>query len=194
MLYHIVKSLIKPFLIIFYRVRVKGIENIPENDGCILCSNHNHWLDPVVVACFTKRQVHYMAKKELFKNKLLGYLIKKVGTFPVNRGAADISAIKKAIKLVKSNKVLGIFPEGTRVKVGSSIPAEPGIAMIGVKGKSKIVPIGISSTYKLGAPLIVNIGQPITLEEYYGKKNNIEDFKKISENIMAEVRQLIMNT
>ncbi|MCR1898062.1 1-acyl-sn-glycerol-3-phosphate acyltransferase [Irregularibacter muris] len=191
MLYRIVKSAIKPFLKLFYKIEVKGLENIPQDGGCIVCSNHYHWLDPIMVACFTNRQVHYMAKKELFKNKFLNNFLKRIGAFPVNRGAADISAIKNALRIVKENKVLGIFPEGTRVKSKDQLPAEPGIAMIGIKGKATIVPIGISGNYTFRSSVTMNVGQPISLEKYYGKKSSIKEFESISEEIMVEVRNLI---
>src|SRR5699024_8711749 len=69
-LYSVVKNILKPFLKVLLGVKVTGIENIPKESGCIVCSNHYHWLDPVIVACFTKRQIHFMAKKELYKNSI----------------------------------------------------------------------------------------------------------------------------
>lgn len=192
MLYYIVKILLKFMLRLFFKVKVKGEENIPKDIGLIVCSNHYHWLDPVVVACFFNRKISFMAKKELFDNKFFAFLLKKIYAFPVNRQAADISAIKNALKTVKSNKVLGMFPEGTRVKLGDNINAEPGIAMIGIKGKAQVIPIGISGNYKFRSKLFINIGQPISLEKYYGKKLNIKEFEDISEDIMTKVRDLII--
>lgn len=192
MLYTIVKNILKLALKLVFRVKVNGQENIPKEIGLIVCSNHYHWLDPIAVACFFNRKVCFMAKRELFTNKYFGYFLRKVNAFPVNRETADISAIKNAIKIVKSKRVLGMFPEGTRVKSGARIQAEPGIAMIGIKGKAQIVPIGISGSYKFRSKLLINIGQPIILEQYYGKKISIEEFENISEGIMTEVRELII--
>jgi len=191
-LYNIVRNTLKLVLKLLFKIEVKGKENIPKEIGLIVCSNHYHWLDPIAVACFFNRQVCFMAKKELFRNRIFGYLLRKIYAFPVNRETADISAIKNAIKIVKSNRVLGMFPEGTRVKTGESINAEPGIAMIGVKGKAQIVPIGISGSYKFRSKLLINIGQTISLEQHYGKKISIDEFEEISEYIMTEVRQLII--
>lgn len=191
-MYSIIKNLCKIILLILYRIEVYGGENIPKDKGCIVCANHYHWLDPVIVACFFNRPVHFMAKTELFENKIFGFILKRINAFPVNREKADITAIKNAIKIVKAKKVLGIFPEGTRVKQGGKMNVEPGIAMIGIKGKAEIMPIGISGNYKAGSKLKVNMGQPILLEDHYGKKLNTEEFTTISENIMLEVRKLIM--
>src|SRR5690554_6997614 len=96
-MYSIVKNLCKFILLILYRIEVCGGENIPKDRGCIVCSNHYHWLDPVAVACFFNREVHFMAKKELFKIKLFGFILKKIHAFPVDRESADITAIKNAI-------------------------------------------------------------------------------------------------
>lgn len=190
-MYGIAQFFCKIILMILYRIKVYGGENIPEGRGCIVCSNHYHWLDPVVVACFFKRPIHFMAKKELFKNKLFSSILRKLNAFPVDRQAADITAIKNAIKIVKNERVLGIFPEGTRVKEGKKSKVEPGIAMIGIKGKALIIPIGISGNYKFGSRLRVNIGHPIPLDDYYGKKLSTAEFSEISESIMSEVRKLI---
>ncbi|SJZ34102.1 lysophospholipid acyltransferase family protein [Garciella nitratireducens] len=190
MLYSIVKSILKPILKIFYRVEVRGKEHFPEKTGYIICSNHTHNLDPLVVACFMDFPIYYMAKKELFQNKLISYFLKKFKAFPVDRQKPDIAAIKTAIKVLKNNKVLGIFPEGTRVKSGEVSRAEPGIAMIAIKAKVKIIPIGISGGYKLGRKVLLNCGQPISLEKYYGKKLSIKEYKEISQNIMKEIKKL----
>ena len=99
MLYSLAKGLFKIILILLYKINIEGEENIPQENGIVVCSNHYHWLDPIVVACFLNRKVHFMAKKELFNNKFFGGLLKKVHAFPVNRGAADITAIKTALGL-----------------------------------------------------------------------------------------------
>lgn len=190
MIYSIVKGILKPILKLLYRVEVKGKENFPQETGYIICSNHTHNLDPFIVACFMNPQIHYIAKKELFKNRLIAYFLKKFNAFPVDRQKADISAIKTAIKILKGNEILGIFPEGTRMKTGEIGHAEPGIAMIAIKAKAQVIPIGISGGYKIGKKVLLNCGQPINLEKYYGKKLNIEEYQSISEVIMDEVRKL----
>lgn len=194
MIYSIAKTVVKFVLKILYKVEVKGLENLPKETGAIICSNHTNNFDPLIVACFVNRPIHYMAKKELFKNKFIKYFLRKVNAFPVNRERADISAIKYAIKVVKNNNVLGIFPEGTRVKAGETRKAEPGIAMIAIKGKVVVIPVGIIGEYKLRERIVLNIGQPIHLDEYYRKKLNIDEYKLISENIMTDIRRLMIET
>ena len=85
-LYRVVVTIIRPFVRILYRLKVIGLENIPEKNGVIICPNHTSNADPVVLAVSLKRQVYFMAKAELFKNKILRKLFKMVGAFPVERG------------------------------------------------------------------------------------------------------------
>lgn len=192
MIYSIGKIGIKLILKVFYQIEVKGLENLPQERGIIICSNHTNNLDPLMVACFVNRPIHYMAKKELFKNKFITYILRKVNAFPVDRGKADISAIKHALKIVKQGNVLGIFPEGTRTKIEGTSKAEPGIAMIAIKGKVEVIPVGIIGKYKIGQKIVLNIGQPICLEEYYGKKLDIDEYRFISEKIMGDIKNLIL--
>ena len=99
-----------------YRVRVIGAENLPAEGGCLLCSNHTSMRDVVVLAAALPRQPRYMAKKELFKIPLLSQLIRALGAFPVDRGGADVSSIKKSIAMIEGGEVVSLFPQGHRVK------------------------------------------------------------------------------
>ena len=188
MLYYIVKILLKFMLRLFFKVKVKGEENIPKDIGLIVCSNHYHWLDPVVVACFFNRKISFMAKKELFDNKFFAFLLKKIYAFPVNRQAADISAIKNALKTVKSNKVLGMFPEGTRVKGNEFGEAKAGLALFAIKGKANVVPISIITNYKIFSKVTIYIDKPISFEEYYKQKLSTEDYERLSQDVLEVIK------
>ena len=96
-----------------WRVSFEGVENIPET-GCILVCNHTSFSDVLVLEATSTRQVFFMGKAELFKIPLLKQLITALGAFPVNRGGADITSIKRTISEIHSGKVVGIFPQGTR--------------------------------------------------------------------------------
>ncbi len=110
----VLKFLINVVLSIFYRFKTEGMENIPEQGGAIICSNHPGTTDMFFIACRVKRLIHYMAKEELFSNKIMKYLMNIAGAFPVRRGSGDIESIKTAIGILKAGKLLGILPEGTR--------------------------------------------------------------------------------
>lgn len=175
---------------IIFRIEIKNADRIPQEGKLIICGNHISLLDPVMVAIASPRQISYMAKKELFKYKLLNKVFRSLGAFPVDRSRGDISAIKNSLKILKEDKVLGIFPEGTRVKEKDVSSAKAGISMIAVKAKSPVLPIYIDTKYKLFGKVKVIVGEPIFLDEYYGQKLTNEAYKDISIDIMDKLYKL----
>lgn len=131
---------------IWLRWEVSGRENIPEDGPVVIAANHLSLLDPPVLGAAATRKVHFMAKSELFKPAWFGALIRKLGAFPVRRGAMDRDAIKTGLTILKENKVLAVFPEGTRSKTGELGRAGGGAFMMAVKRKAKIVPAYIYGT------------------------------------------------
>ena len=178
MLYRICKGILKPFFYFFYNVKVEGYENLPKGGPLVICANHTSAIDPIILAVAMPYTIFSMAKAELFKNKLFGYFLTKIGVFPVKRGEADIKSIKNCLRILKENKIMGMFPEGTRNKTGE-LRAEPGVAMIAVRAQANVLPVAIISNYKLFNRTIVKIGQPINLEQYYGQKLQNEDYQNI---------------
>ncbi len=160
--------------------------------GCIVYSNHISLLDPIVVGCFTRRPIRFMAKEELFRNRLFGFvLFRLLGAFPVNRGKSDIAAIKNAIRLLKNGEVLGMFPEGTRSRTGEMLDAEPGLSMIAVRAKVPVVPVALITKYKLFGLLTVKIGDPVLLGSYYDRKLTMNEHKDISNELMTKVKEML---
>lgn len=131
---------------IWLRWEVFGKENIPAEGPVVIAANHLSLLDPPVLGAAATRKVHFMAKSELFKPAWFGALIRKLGAFPVRRGAMDRDAIKTGLTILKENKVLAVFPEGTRSKTGELGRAGGGAFMMAVKCKAKIVPAYIYGT------------------------------------------------
>lgn len=190
MFYKVVRSLLGFFLKLFYRFKVTGLENIPMNDRLVICANHRSNWDPVLISIAFPRQVHWMAKKELFRNKILSFIIYRLESFPVDRQDTDITAIKNALRVLKNEKVLGIFPEGTRVDSVDLNNAKAGTALLAIKAQSKVLPIYIGSTYKLFGKVNINIGKPIDLSDKYNKKLNNEEYLDISKNILELIYAL----
>lgn len=141
------------------RWQVTGQENIPAEGPLIVMANHVSHLDPPAVGCALTRQVHFMAKKELFINPVVSWVFHKIGTFPVKRGKPDRSALKKALSILKEKCVLGIFPEGGTNRSGKLLDARPGAVMIAHRSGAPVLPVGIN--YENG--MRVSIGEPITL-------------------------------
>jgi len=99
---------------IVYRVKIEGIENVPKNSACIICGNHVHALDAPALIVSTSREIRFMAKQELWKSVGFKFMAWIFEVFPVARGQKDTEAIKTSMKILKSNEILGMYPEGTR--------------------------------------------------------------------------------
>lgn len=162
-----------PFALL-YPTRVKGKENLKElkKKPAIFAMNHKSNMDAVLLALNTWEKKYYLAKKELFKNKFVGGILKRLGAVKIDRDGTDLGAIKNCLKILKSNKKLLIFPEGTRVKGKDMTMGEVkhGTAMFAIKAKVPIVPIYISRKPKAFHKTVITYGKPFTLEEFYGKK------------------------
>ncbi|MBR1493785.1 MAG: lysophospholipid acyltransferase family protein [Succiniclasticum sp.] len=131
---------------LWLRWEVFGRENIPADGPVVIACNHLSLLDPPVLGAAATRQVHFMAKSELFRPSWFGAIIRKLGAFPVRRGAMDRDAIKTGLTILKEKKVLAVFPEGTRSKTGELGRTGGGAFMMAVKMKAKIVPAYIYGT------------------------------------------------
>ena len=155
------KKISKLFLNCIYKIKIEGKENIPKEQGYLICSNHIHAFDPILINTCTKHQISYMAKKELFKIPILDLFLKSSGAFPVDRGHSDLNSIKKAIEILKNKKVLSIFPEGTRHKDGKFKDIKHGAAFVAIESETKILPVRIIGNYKPFSKITVRIGKPI---------------------------------
>lgn len=160
MSYSIFRAILKFLYRLLFRIEAYGQENIPAQGSVILASNHISLLDPPSVGILIDRKVRFMAKEELFKVPVLGFLIKSFGAFPVKRGLG-LDAIKSAIKLLRQEEVMGIFPEGTRRKEGASDEAKKGTAMIALRSNAAVVPVAIVYPYKLFRKQKIVYGTPI---------------------------------
>ena len=177
---------------IFYRVNISGTEHIPQNGAFILCSNHIHSFDPAVLAIGMDRQLRFMAKKELFRNRILGRLFLAVGAFPVDREAADISSYRSAMQALKSGMGLLVFSQGTRMQKLNIKGAKGGVALFAVKSRAPIVPAGISGSYRAFSRLNVRFGPAITLDNYYDGPLKADRIEEIMSEVMSEVEKLVI--
>ncbi len=188
--YKICKGICNVLFRIIFKFQVIGKEKIPAEGKIIMCANHINILDPITLAIAVPRPIRFMAKKELFKNKFLRWFIEKLGAFPVDREGSDLSAIRNSMKILRNEEILGIFPEGTRVKKPDIKNAKPGIALIAIKAQAPIIPIYIESEYKPFRKILVRIGDPIKVDKYHKQKMTTEDYKKLSEYIMHSIYSL----
>lgn len=190
MFYKIATAICKFCLFFVYRVKCVGKENIPKEGGCILALNHRSNLDVVLMGMTCPRQIKFMAKSELFKNKLFGGLIKSLGAFPVHRDKGDIGAIKSALSKLADGETVLMFPEGRRVKDEKTAKAKPGAVMLAVRAQVPILPAYISGKIGFWQKITVTYGKPIYFTEYYGTKPNVETLQELSDEMMATIRSL----
>lgn len=189
MLYAVVKVILRAFLALVFRIKTCGRENVIDG-GAVVAANHRSNWDALLVAATCPRSLTFMGKKELFNNKLIGFFLKKLGAFPVNRGRGDIGAVKTALTILKNDKLMIMFPEGTRVKKGEKSEAKPGVVMIASHARVPIIPVNISGGFRLWSKITVTYGSPIYLDEYYEDKLTIEKMQELTDSIMDKIRTL----
>ncbi len=161
-IYSFLKPIYTILLIILFRPKVIGKENIPEDGPIIFAGNHKHAVDPTMVMMSTSRLVHFMAKEELFKG-LHGWAFKNMGLIKVRRGKSNPQAIVDAEDVLNNGGTIGIFPEGTRNKGEEELlKFRTGTVRLAQKTNTLIVPFGIKNKYKLfRKSVILEFGKPI---------------------------------
>jgi 1-acyl-sn-glycerol-3-phosphate acyltransferase len=189
-LYHVGKLVVRIVFFFTFRIRAAGKENIPKDGGAILAVNHRSNWDVIVAGLTCPRTLRFMAKAELFENKLFGTLIKHLGAFPVHRGQGDIGAIRAALKKLREHHVMLMFPEGHRMRRQGRVKAKPGVAMLAIQAKVPVIPVYLSGEYKWMHRITARYGEPITFEEYYGKKPEPETLQNLSDGILDSIYQL----
>lgn len=183
------------YIKLFYPTKVIGKKNLPKKQGYVLTSNHYSNLDVFLIDTSLGRKVRYLAKKELFKNKLAGWYLKKLGGYPVDREKADIGAFKFAVNTLKNNKILGIFPEGTRNKGADDAGLQDiksGAITFASKTGSKIVPMMIYRRARFLRKNYIVIGEPFEIVAENTKKlthEETEENAKILKETMTKLRE-----
>ena len=163
---------------VLFRPEIYGKENIPKEGGYILAANHLSFWDPIFVGAFlTERKINFMAKAELFRFKPFGALISACGAMPVNRGTKDASAVLNTVELLKSGNVLGIFPEGTRVRKGKKSNPKKGTVRMAQMAAVPIIPIHLDTKYTVFKKAKMVIGKPI----YIGSDEKLSEGELLSE-------------
>ncbi len=193
MFYRIIKATVKPFFMFFCGVRRIDKEAFKYDGKMIVISNHLSNWDPVFMHLAVKPKVRFMAKKELFKNFFLRWIITGFGAFPVDRGRGDMSSIKSAFKLLKNGETLGMFPEGTRSKSGEIIAFHPGVAMIALRTDTKVLPIYVSKKIGLFSGAKMVAGKPIDikkeLEASLSDTSSVKEATKLIRRKLIELKE-----
>ena len=184
-----------PFFSLVHPCRLVGRERLP-SEGGLFCANHTGMSDPLclIVALGPKWNLHVMAKAELMRVPLLGWILKQAGIFGVERGKSDVGAIKTAMKYLKSKESVLMFPEGTRIKNGvdkdgNESEAKAGAAMLAVRTGAPLIPVYIPEKKRWFRVTNVVIGEPY-LPQVESRKGSAEEYQIIAEDLMNRIRAL----
>jgi 1-acyl-sn-glycerol-3-phosphate acyltransferase len=134
---------------LFARLEVVGTENVPAEGPVVLICNHSHLVDPPLVGSLSPRDVHTMAKRELFETPLIGWIFWAVGAFPVRRFSGDLGALRVARNYLRDGRVVLMYPEGTRNHGRGLKPALPGAAMVALLANAPVVPVAIEGSHAI---------------------------------------------
>ena len=195
-LYRFAYSFLTPLWRFAFRMKVRGSENIPPTGPVLLASNHRSNLDPFFVGVSFPRQVHFMAKAELWKVKVLGGLIDMLGSFPVKRGEADRTAVNRALEMLGGGAVVGMFPEGRRQRGGSLGEMHPGVSLLSLREGVVTVPMVLDGTERVvrkGLPrfprVTVTFGPPLELPS--GGLPRSERARVLTERLVEAFQKLL---
>jgi len=141
---------------LFLGLKIIGRDNIPPKGGAVVACNHFSTLDPPIVGVSVPREIHFMAKRELFDSRAGRLLMLGLRAFPVNRGGSDTSAIRTALRKLRSGLAIGIFIQGTR-SAGSN-PALDGAAFLALRSGAALVPTAV---WREGRKYVVSFGAPL---------------------------------
>jgi len=168
--YSFFRALIELFCRLYFRLEVKGRENIPSSGAFIVSPIHRSYLDTPVLGAMTNKRMRYMGKESLWTNKPLGWFLTTVGGFPVQRGTADREALNAALTVVQRGEPLVMFPEGTRQSGPVICDVFDGPAYVSCRTGAPILPVGLGGTesampkgkkFIRPVKMVIIVGEPI---------------------------------
>jgi 1-acyl-sn-glycerol-3-phosphate acyltransferase len=196
LLYHAFKwSVVSPMLHVYFRVRIYGTENVPQQGQLVVVSNHASDFDPLILSSCVGRPVAYMAKEELFKVPVLKQAITLYGAYPVKRGAGDRSAIRAALTSLSSGWATGVFLQGTRTPDARITDPKLGAALIAAKAGAPLLPVSLWGTELIltpgspiprRVPVTVRIGESIDAP----KSTNREELEALTQQCAATINAM----
>lgn len=183
----IVRTAIRLYFIVVYRVKVIGTENIPKDktQPLIYCGNHRTYADPPLIVVTAKRHVRFLAKEELRKNPLFAFLGVVFDGIYVKRDSKDVTALKTTLKALKDGESIALFPEGTRNGMEKGEKAKDGAAFFAVRTGAKVIPVGISGGEKPFKRMYIKYGEALDFSN-----RNKEELDQITEEIMEKIVEL----
>ena len=188
--YRIIYTIAAPIIHLLFPCRVVGLEDFPE-EGALLCANHVSGWDPIIIALNLPRdsRLTVMAKDSLFRIPLLGFLLKKLGIFPVKRGGNDLTAMKTAMKVLGGGNRLLVFPEGTRAEEQGEGEAKGGVTMMATRTGVPMVPIYCGGKHKFLRKTTIVFGKPY-MPVIAGRRPTPDENRAIAQEILDRIYAL----
>lgn len=172
---------------ILFPFKLVGKEKVKDG-ACVLVGNHYRIWDIVHMACTTKEKVHFITKKELYKNKFLAHLCDIVEAIPVSRDGQDAKAVMTALRYLKNGDKISMFPEGTRNRTNEDLlPLKGGAAMFAIKAKTPVYPVMCPHKTRLFRRTKILVGDPIDLSAFYDRRLTAEDYEAAEEIIREKM-------
>lgn len=195
-LYRALHVVLPPVFRRLFRMRVSGVEHLPREGAVLLVSNHLSNIDPFFLGVATPRQIHFMAKAELWRVKLLGRAVEALGGFAVRRGEADREAMRRALAYLRAGAVVGIFPEGHRQRDGRLGQPQGGAALLALQPGVTTIPVALTGTNhivsrgRLHLPRVtVTFGPPVPAEGAGATKT--ERHREMAVRIMRSLAEIL---
>jgi 1-acyl-sn-glycerol-3-phosphate acyltransferase len=176
---------------LFVRIRAYGVHRVPATGGLVYAMNHMHWIDIPVIGIVSPRNIDFVAKVEAVRLPGFGRYLRWHGTIAVRRGQSDRDAVRQMKQSAREGRIVGLFVEGTRLKLGRPGPAQPGAAMVALQESVPVIPIAIygSQFWKPGnfAPVSVAFGEPVRFD---GISKNGRGYKEATAEIERRLNVL----
>jgi 1-acyl-sn-glycerol-3-phosphate acyltransferase len=198
----VLKAVLTPLLRFFWRVRVEGLEHVPESGAAILASNHISFSDSIFLPLVLRRRITFVAKAEYFDDPKTAWFFRAVGQIPIKRtgGSASMAALDSAAEVLEDGHLFGIYPEGTRSPDGRLYKGKTGVARLALRcqvpvlavamiGTKEIQPIGQVKP-NIFRPITVRISPPMDFSKYYDRPTDPKVLREITDEIMFELRGL----
>lgn len=182
-----------------FRYRAIGSEHVPRRGGVLLAANHESYLDIPFLGCGVRRRVHFLGRKSLFPNPVLGWLFRSLGWIPIRQDRLDREGFGEAIRLIRAGKAVVIYPEGGRSRDGKLQPGKPGIGVIVAETQCLVVPVYIEGTFEAWPmharfprvhPITVTYGEPIVFAEDLKRLDGKAAYQHVAQEVMARIAEL----
>ncbi|MDQ4064500.1 MAG: 1-acyl-sn-glycerol-3-phosphate acyltransferase [Actinomycetota bacterium] len=204
-MYWVIKAIVKPLMLGLYRIRVEGLENVPQKGAAIIAANHVSFLDSFFIPLVIKRRkMTYLAKADYFKSWKTSWFFKSVGQISCERegGSRSQQSLEIALDVLKEGKLLGIYPEGTRSPDGNLYRGRTGVARLALQSGARVIPVGLIGTDKVmpksaklprvrgKIEVTVRFGKPLDFSRYAGREKDRLVLRSVTDEIMFEIMQL----